>query len=312
MALKDQLNTIACGVSGLIGSGRLGCPIDPENIKHLYALQAGTKFTADMDRASVRLLQKQGKLIPLLDAYDVTWSNEENQVETSASLGIKNKSRSGLYELTAMFANGIYFQKVLKSMEGQGRWDIVLVDDAENMFGTSGKNDEFKGYKAGMFAVNPYTFKAGSDSGKTSVTIQFTRSSEFDNDVAYIASESLDFMPSEIDGSNQVRLDLSGLSNASTSIVARTVLDKDNNTYVGGLTLAEFLVKVNGTTITPTGITEDAPNKQYSFTVTALATDDDVEVSLYDTANSRSIIESGTAPDETLYQSQTAKGVVTV
>jgi hypothetical protein len=311
MTLQDQLNTINCGISGLIGSGRLGCPIDPENIKHIYALQSGTKVTGTMDRATVRLLQKQGKLIPLLDAYDVTWSNEENQVETSASLGIKNKSRSGLYELTAQFANGIYFQKVLKSMEGQGRWDIVLVDDAENMFGTTGRNDEFKGYKAGMFAVNPYTFKAGSDSGKTSITIQFVRSSEFDSTVSYISSESLDFLPSDIDGSNQVRLDVSGLTAASTSILAKAVLDKDNNTYVGGLTLANFLVRVNGTTITPTAIAENAPGKQYTFTVAALSLDDAVEVSLYDTALSQIIIQTGTTPDEVLYQSQIYTGVVT-
>jgi hypothetical protein len=310
MALQEQLNTVECGASGLIGSGRLGCPIDPENIKHLYALQAGTKITGTLDRAAIRTLQKDGKLVPLLDAYDVTWSSEENQVETSASLGVKSKSRSGLYELTAMFANGIYFQKVLKSMEGQGRWDIILVDDAENLFGSTGRNDEFKGFKVGMFAVNPYTFKSGSDSGKTSITIQFTRSSEFNQDVAYIAAESLDFMPSDIDGVNQVRLDLSGLANASTSIVAKVVLDKDNKTYIGGLALSEFLVKVNGATITPSGVTEDAANKQYTFTVAALNTDDSVEVSLYDSGNNKGIIEVGTAPDEVLYQSKTATGIV--
>lgn len=310
MALQDQLNTVECGASGLIGSGRLGCPIDPENIKHLYAVASGTKISGDINRTLVRSLQKQGKLVTLLDAFDVTWSNEENQVETSASLGIKSKSRSGLYELTAMFANGIYFQKVLKSMEGQNRWDIILVDEADNMFLSSAATDEAKGFRGGMFSVNPYSFKSGNESGKTSVTIQFTRSKEFNSDVAYVASESLDFIPSDMDGANQVRLDLSGMAAAGTSIIAKTVIDKDNNTFVGGLAVANFLVKVNGTTVTPSGITEDAANKQYTLTVAALALDDVVEVSLYDTVGSLPVIEVGTSPDEVLYQSKVATAIV--
>lgn len=314
MALADQINKVVCGAAGLIGSGLKGCAIDPANIKHLFALQAGTKLTGEITRASLRDLEKQGKLIPLNDAYDVTWASEENQVQTSPSLGLKSKIRSGLYELTAMFENGIYFQKVLSSMEGSGRWDIILIDDEDQMFGTTGRNDEFKGFRTGMFAVNPYTFKTGSEGGKTSVTIQFARSAEFDKDPAYVTTDGLDFLPSDIDGVNQVRLDVSGLTNASSTIVSKTVLDKDNDTFVSGLSAADFLVKVNGTTATLGSVTEDAITKTYSIPLTSpasLATDDQVEVLLYDSANSRRVIEVGAVPDEVLYQSKEFTGVVT-
>lgn len=199
-------------------------------------------------------------------------------------------------------------------MEGQGRWDIILVDDEDQMWGTTGRNDEFKGFRTSMFAVNPYMFKTGSEGGKTSVTIQFQRSSEFDKDPAYVTTDGLDFLPSDIDGVNQIRLDVSGTVDAATSITVRTVLDKDNNTFVSGLTAAEFLVKVNGTTATLGSVTEDAVAKTYTIPITspaALNTDDDVEVLLYDNANSRRVIEVGTAPDEVLYQSKEFTKVVT-
>lgn len=311
MALQDQLNTIECGAEGVVGSGSLGCPIDPENIKHIYAVSSGTKITTTLDRALVRTMQKAGTLIPLLDAFDVTWTPEENQLETSPSLGIKSKGRTGLYELTAMFANGTHFQKVLKSMEGQNKWDIIVIDEDDNIFGTEGKNGEFKGFRTSMFAVNPYKFKSGAEGGKTSATMQFSRSNEFNEAMTGIMSETLDFIPSDMDGVNEIKLSLSGLTAASTGIVVKTVLDKGRTHFVGGLAVADFLVKVAGATVVPSGIVEDSDAKTYSLTVAALSADQSVEVVIYDTAGNSRRIEVGTSPDEVLYQSKEVTGVVT-
>lgn len=312
MALKDQINKVVCGAAGLIGSGLKGCSIDPANIKHLFALAAGTKITGEITKELLRTLQKEGKLVPLNDCYDVTWANEEAVVQTSPSLGLKSKIRSGLYELTAMFENGMYFQKVLSSMEGSGRWDIVLIDDEDNMWGTTGRSDEFKGFRTGMVSVNPYSFKTGSEGGKTSVTIQFARSAEFDKDPAYVTTDGMDFLPSDIDGVNQVRLDVSGLTSGSTTIKVKTVLDKDNNTFVSGLAVGDFLVrKSDGSTITVSAVTENTVTKDYDLTVPALTLDEIIEVLLYDTGNNKRVIEVGTSPDEVLYQSKEFTGVVT-
>lgn len=310
MALADQINTVAGGANALIGSGRKGTPIDPENLKHLYVIEAGYKFTGTINRALIRSLQKTGKLVPLLDAYDVTWSNEENQMRTAPNSGIKKKTRAGLYEMTAMFDSGIFFQKVLESMEGSNRWQVIVIDDENQLFGSTGKNDEFKGYHAASFSVNPYQFKQGTEGGTTSVTIQFGRSSEINRDVAYITPDNLDFLPSDVDGVNQVRLDLGALTNAATSFTVKTVLAKDNSTFVAGLAASNFLVKVNGATVAAT-LAEDAEAKTYTLTVPALATEDSVEVKLYDSVGNASVIEVGTAPDDILYQSKEVTGVVT-
>lgn len=309
--LAEQINTVAGGAAALIGSGRKGTPIDPENLKHLYVIEAGYKFTGTITRALIRSLQKTGKLIPLLDAYDVTWSNEENQMRTAPNSGVKKKTRAGLYEMTAMFDSGIFFQKVLESMEGSNRWQIIAIDDENQLFGATGKNDDFFGWHAASFTVNPYQFKQGTEGGTTSVTIQFGRSSEINRDVAYVQPDQLDFLPSDIDGVNQARIDLGGLVNAATSFTARTVLAKDNSTFVAGLTLSDFVIKKNGATITPSAIAEDAESKKYTFTVTGLATDDKIEVKLYDSSGNSSVIAVGTSPDDVLYQSKEVTGVVT-
>jgi hypothetical protein len=314
MALKDQINTVAGGAEGLVGSGRKGTPIDPENIKHLWVLEAGYKFTSEITREIVRSLQKEGRLVPLQDVFDVTWNNEENQRRTAPNSGITKKTRAGLYALTAMFDSGIFFQKTLESMEGSNRWQIIAIDDEDQMFGSTGRNDEFKGWQVANFEVMPYQFKQGTEGGTTSVYMQLGRSSEINKDVAYITTETLDFLPADIDGVNETRIDLGPLVNAATTFEAKTVLAKDNSTFVDGLTVSSFLVKKNGTTVTPTSVVGDAESKKYTFTLAAgdaLATDDKIEVKLYDSANNRSVIEVGAAPDELLYQSKEATGVVT-
>lgn len=307
--LRDQINTVAGGAEALIGSGRLGTPIDPENIKHLYLVEAGYKFTTEITRAVIRGLQKTGQAVPLLDCYDVAWAPEENQRRTAPNSGTTKKARAGLYALTAIFANGIHFQKVLESLEGSNRWQLIVVDDEDNLFGSTGRNDEFKGWHVANFEVNPYQFKQGAEGGTTSVYIQLGRSSEINKDIAYITPDHLDFLPSDIDGVNQVRLDMAAPA-AGTSIVVKTVLDKDNSTFIAGLTATNFMVKVAGVTVEAT-VAENAEAKTYTFTVPAMTAEQTVEVKLYDTAGNSSVIAVGTAPEDVLYQSKEVTGVVT-
>lgn len=308
--LADQINTVEGGANALIGSGRLGTPIDPENIKHLFLLEAGYKFQTEITRQLFRSLQKEGKLIPLLDCYDVAWAPEENQRRTAPNSGMTQKARAGLYALTAIFANGIHFQKVLASLEGSNRWQLVVADDEDNLFGSTGRNDEFKGWHVANFEVNPYQFKQGTEGGTTSVYIQLGRSSEINKDIAYIMPKFLDFLPSEIDGVNQVRLDMAAPA-AGTSITVKAVLDKDNSSFVSGLTADNFLVKANGVTVEVTNATENPEAKTYTLTVAALTAEQTVEVKLYDSSANSSVIAVGEAPFDVLYQSKEVTGVVT-
>lgn len=311
MALQDQLSTIDCGTGNVIGSGTLGCPFNPDEIAGFYALRAGTKITDELSREVLRDLQKAGDLIPLNNAYDVTWPNEEDPVSTSPSRGLESKTRDGLYKMTATFDNGVYFQKVLKSMEGSNRWDLVLYDDSENLMLTSRDLTYAAGFKTGRFSVNPLTI-GGENKGKASLTVQFSKSIEFNKFFVPVAYEELDFLPSEISGVNQVNLSItSGLADLSTSIVVKTVLGMDNNTFIGGLATNHFLLVVDGATVTPSAVAEDAVAKTYTLTVAALSAEQEVSLRLYNSADNQPVIEVGTVPDEVLYQSAVITGVTT-
>ncbi|WP_424493891.1 hypothetical protein [Salinimicrobium sp. GXAS 041] len=305
MALRDILGTVNCGASGVIGSGLRGCPIDLENITNFGFLKPGTILT-DFSRETLRTLQKEGKYIPLLNGFDTTWNNEENQMETAENSGKMSKSRDGLYSFTATFTNGLFFQKVLKSMDGQNRWDVLLIDDAGTVAGTSRDKDEFRGFRVQMFSTNPYTPKAGATSAKTSVTIQLANSNEVNMYADWITADNYDFDITTVDGVNQVNLlPVSGFVAASTSLVVKPVLDMDNHTLASGLAVENFLVKVNGNPVTPASVTENASVGTYTIELaSALSAEDKVEVVLYNSSANQRVIEVGTSPEEILYQSK--------
>lgn len=308
MTLLNQLNTVVCGAAGLIGSGTKGCKLDPSNIASLLLLPAGVAITEKLTRESILEMQKAGKLVVLPNTYDVEWANEENVVSESPSRGTQSLVREGKYNLTAQFDNGMQFQKVLASIAGQNRWDVLLVDDADNIWGTEGANGSFRGFRSSMVAHNPYNFRSGAEGAKTALQIQFARPREFNKNVAVITAETLDFWPTDLDGANEVVLTITNSSEGSLEV--RTVL-MDNDTFVDGLSSGDFLVKANGSTVNPTSVTAVPERKAYTLSAAGLSADDVVEITLYDTASNSNVIAVGASPDEVLYQSREVTGVIT-
>lgn len=300
------MNAVICGAAGLVGSGTRGCKIDPENISALIAMPAGVSITEELTRESIRELQRAGNLVVLPNVYDATWSNEETQLVTSPSRGLQSIGRTGLYGGTFQFDNGIHFQKTLSSMSGRN-WEVFLVDDADNIWGTEAADGTFKGFRTSLFSVNPYVFRTGTEGGKTELAIQFARSKEFNDNVAVITAEQLDFLPTDLDGVNEVSLQIMSL--AAGDVQVRTTL-QDNDTFIDGLSEDNFLVKADGATVAVTTATADASTKSYTLDA-AVSADQRVEITLYDSSNNSPVVETGTAPDEFLVSSSPVTGVVT-
>ena len=301
------MNAVICGAAGLVGSGTKGCKIDPENIAALLAFPAGTVITEELTRESIRQMQKEGNLVVLPNIYDMVWAPEENQLVTSPSRGFQSLAREGLYSFTAQFDNGIHFQKTLTSMTGRN-WEIVLVDVADNMWGTEIPNGGgFKGFRTSFFAANPYIFKTGTEGGHTELAVQFARSRELNAHAAVITAEQLDFLPTDLDGVNEVSLQIASL--AAGDVQVRATL-QDNDTFIDGLSESDFLVKADGATVAVTTATADASTKSYTLDA-AVSADQRVEITLYDSSNNSPVVETGTAPDEFLVSSSSVTGVVT-
>lgn len=305
MALSDITSVLSCSLGSALGTGLRGCDFNLENIESIALVPAGTTIPASAayDRDYIRDLQMQGKWVVLNNVYGATWTPEEDQVETSESKGIESITRKGLYKLELSFKNGLYQQKVLNSLSGYGRWDVILFDEDGNQMHVDVTGGGIKGFSTGRFSVSPIEFKNGTNSMKTKVIMQFVKAKQFSADLGFIGADTLTFDPDEIEGVNQARLTVpSAPVDSATTVVVKTVLDKDGSTFLGGLVSANFLVKVDGATVTISGVVESANDKTYTITIPALSTGEVVNVSLYDSVESRGVIQVGTPPDDILYQ----------
>lgn len=310
--LSDITNKVGQSLEDVIGTGLRGADFDFENVETLGLLQRGTTILpgADFDRDYLRNLQREGKYIPLQGVYSFEWQSEEDQVETSDSKGQETVTRKGLYKLQAMFRNGLYQQKVLDSLEGFRRWDLILIDEDGNILHNTPTNGGLSGFSTGRFSVSPITFKNGSNSLKTMIVAQFVRSSQFNKTLGFITAEENSFDINEVEGINEVKTSIPTAPSAGTAITVKTVLDKDGCTFIGGLAETNFLVKVDGTTVAVSGIASDATAQTYTLTVPAISLGQAVEVSLYDSVKPSSVIQVGTAPDDILYKGKPATTVV--
>tara|TARA_R100000951_G_scaffold116799_1_gene131160 strand:+ start:7312 stop:8262 length:951 start_codon:yes stop_codon:yes gene_type:complete len=314
MALIDQLNITNCSVADLIGSGQVGCKFDFKNLKDLRFWKKGT-VTASTDtynKAYLRTQQQAGNMIPVQDLYDFTWTDPTDEVETAEATGLEGTTRKGLYGLTAMWRKGLYQQRILEALEGDDIWDVQLVDDEGNELWSETSSGGARGFSTSRVSVMGISFNKGGTSQKTSISIQFSNSLQFNRNLAWIAAENLDYFRDEITGANQVSVTVpTAPSDTDTTFAAKTLLAR-GGAFVSGLTdLANWIVKVNGATVTPTGTAvADSDAKTYTFTVSALSTSDVVTVALYDSVAASSTIILNPGTDDVLYKSST--GTTTV
>lgn len=310
--LQDIIDKLSCSLADVLGTGLRGCDFNFENLESLALLPSGTTIpaTATYDRDYIRDLQREGKWIPIVKVYSAAWQTSEDEIETSESKGLESVTRKGLYKLEVMFRNGLYQQKVLNSLSGNGRWDVIMFDEDGNQLHVTTSSNGIRGFSTGRFSVSPIEFKSGTNSMKTKLIMQFTKTSQFNSDIGFIGTSDLPFNPDEAEGVNQARLSFVAPTSGATSIALKTVLDKDGSTFIGGLDTANFVVKVDGSTLSSPAFVADPTNNSYNITVPALNTGEVVEISMYDTSATRSVIQVGTSPDDILYQAKDVSNTV--
>lgn len=310
--ISDIQNAVNCAFADLLGAGEQGCNFDFENMKHVRFWKKGTTraSTVDKTKTYLRTQQQAGNLVICLnDLYDFTWNIGEDQREQAESTGLSSTTRKGIYSLSIKRRKGLSDQKVLNGLDG-GNYDVELVDIEGNELNVGTSSGGEKGFTTSMIAVDPIMFKNGTTSQKTGITIEFSNSSQFNNSLVWNTAENLGYLAEEITDPNQVTLSIpSAPSDTDTTIVVKGGLYRGGD-FVTGLAVSNFLVKVNGATVTPSAIALDASAKTYTFTVSALSTSDTISVSLYDSSASSSVIILNPGDDDVLYKSNTATSVV--
>jgi hypothetical protein len=301
MSLQTQINAIDCGSKGNLGTGLAGCRIDRKRVTALGLLQKGFKFTEEITKDYMRTLQQAGKLIMLQGVVSFEDATADDNIITRAGSGIKVVAGKNPYEYTATFDNGINFHKALTSLSGFNAYDLILFDVDNSMFFTVTKQGQAKGFTLGMFENGKYMGANGTDASTQTIAMQLTERAEVDERMSYVTTENLDFSYDELDGVNEVIVEINPIVTASTTIVVSALL-QDKTHAVEGLLVANFKVTRNGSVIVPSAVAYNATTKKYTLTVTANITADIVTVEL------NGIILTLA---DVLYKSNTATAVVT-
>ena len=304
--INEIINKVNCGQGSLLGTGGKFCPIDIETPTVLVAIEKGLKVPTgeDFNLQYVRDLQQKSKAFVFAGVVGFADNTAEDEMGTREATGEKYLTMKAPYDLSFTFDRGLYSYKALSKFESNSRYDYWIFDVNDNMFCAIDKAGNLRGLDGLILNIGKYGI--GKENSQM-MTIQIRRTS-FDNDVAWITAENLDFSAQQdLDGHNDVTLKVTAPTAGATTIKFSVNANSNNKLVpLEGLVLADVLVKVNGTTVAATLLTELPEVGSYTVTVPALVLADVVTVELYDALLNASIINL----DGVLYKSNLGKAIV--
>jgi len=298
------LNLLNCSSSDVVGTGLAGCRNDRKRVVAIGLLSKGTKLVGVVDKAAIQLLQQTGKLIYLKGVITFADNTPDPTIVTREGSGFKTLVSELPYEYLATFDNGQNFQKALKSISGNGNYDLVLWDVDDVMWLTQNLAGDVKGYALGMHNSGKYVGNDGTNAASQTLMLQLTERSEVDERMSFVKPE--DFSSNDIDGVNDVKIAIDPIAALSTDIVISPYL-LDGSHLVEGLTVSDLKVTRNGVAIVPTAVSYITNEGKVTLTVSANTAADIVTVQLWDATLVKSIILS---PADVLYKSNVATAVV--
>lgn len=290
--LAEILNKVTCGLN-VLGTGTdNSCQPVLKAASSLWFTKRGFEFdkSKTFDETYITTLQKEKKLIILKGVVELTVNKEENPTETD-ELGIIRVLRDGKYSFSAKFMQGFEYVKALYTLNSFGAFDCSIVDNEGNILGTESKNGSLRGFTLGMLNSNGVVLANNTATISQGLSFQFLYTDEIEYKNVFISKTELNgYRPQEQDGVHQVEISITTPANLATTIVFDAKL-KNGKVGLSGLILDNLLVTENGAEITPSAIAESATVVgRYTLTVPALATNDVVNISLYDNSSNTSAI----------------------
>lgn len=304
--ISKVVNNLSCGANSQMGTGTKFCPQDIKSPTVVVFAEKGTKFAPgdNLTLSAVQELQQKGKLIVLSGVVSFTDNTAENATGTRESTGIKYTTLLNPYDFTFVFDNGLHFHKALTKLEGSKNYDMFIFDVKNDMFGALDRQGNFRGLDCQFVGVGGY--KIGMENSQ-SLMVQISRT-QFDSDVAFVSNENLDFTAEQdLDGYNDIEITLTAPANLDSYLVIK-VFAKSNNKLVAltGLAKEDFLLKVNGSSVSIVTLVAGTVDGEYVATVPDVTTGQVVTLQLFDSVLNASIINL----DGSLYKSNVATTVV--
>ena len=279
ISIIDKVNN--CGGS-TANTGKLGClqvfgtPLSVILTKKGYVIPKETDFTLAFLQTEVQ----NGNLIPLIEASSFEDMSSEDTFSTNAA-GVERLNLQGLPKYKFMFEEGHEFYRQLSKLTSFKSKGAILIDDSGRwLFGLNADGD-YVGLTIGQVNAEIRKTKVqGGDAESKSVTMQFLDRLQWDLNYGIIERDLVGFTPSDVPTVNGVNIAFSAVpADADTTIEVEVLLSSDNSSVVEGLLVDDFLVQVNGSTVTPSLLAEATPGN-YTLTLAALATSDVVTVDL--------------------------------
>ncbi len=303
--LNNIINLVACGASGVLGTGFKGCRPYFKKTKDLWFVPRGFVFdgTKELDVTYAQQLQAEGNLIVVKGITTFTDNSSDDQIETLED-GTKRVTTLGLYEFLVQFVNGLYFHTALFSLSSFGNYDVLYVDTAGNLLGTQATNGSLKGFSVGMLQGQRLTWATDTAGQREGLAFQLTERTELDENPAYIQKQA-SFDPRTLEGVNESTLSYVNAPAAADTTLTVKVVTRQDEKPVSGISTTDFKVTINDV-VTPITAAEVGSTGVYTLTLAALASSDVVDVRLYDTVESR----VGISLDGSLYKSSTITATV--
>jgi hypothetical protein len=296
--LREAGNTLQCGLSGVFGTGSDHCAF---NFKNMSGGGFGLieKNTVIPDTyQELADLRKTGKFTPFQGTVSMVFETAADQRKTYDS-GVEVDATLGLITVTATFASGLMFNRVLASYRSQNRYKAIFWDAAGNILRYQDKNGIFKGYTLGRFSVDaPKIAAQGGEVGEQMVSMQLINREEFDRGVSFVDADQIDDSILELEGVNELVVSLNPVADGDATITGKIVSAWDSKLTNAALTEADLAITgatASAATVSAAGV--------LSITVTAVSTDDVITVAL------DGVVED---VDGRLFKSNVATTVVTV
>ena len=308
--IAQILNVVQSGAGNPLGTGSIGSNARIQKTASLWLTKKGFKYdsTKTLNDAYINELKASGKLIILKGIKTFEDNSTDDNIETLSDQ-TSSVASLGKYQFNVQFTSGLHYQAALTYLRSFNAYDITFIDRDNNILGTKANDGSLKGFSTNM--INPGRLKSPNDTEgvqKQSFAFQLSERDELDKNYIFVDNDSLDerFNPKSIDGVNEVELNFTAVPvNLATSISIKATLKQDGSAFSGVL-YTDFLIKKNGTPSNATAGGDSSTTGTFALTIAAVATDDSLEVSLYNNTNSR----IGLVLDGEVYKSNTASTVV--
>ena len=141
-----------------------------------------------------------GNIIPFTNSVSFTDNTEDDVFETF-NTGIKTIVRDGKPEFAFDYQRGYCWHSAAHSYNSFKAYKVILVWDNDVLgFARDADGVSIKGLDLGYIKTSTYKNNNGTESQTSTINFQLTNPKQYNQDMALLDSEQLDFSPTDVNG----------------------------------------------------------------------------------------------------------------